>query len=210
MSDWIDVSTPLTNGMAHWPGDRPFELRRDSDMIQGAEYNLSSMSTSVHVGTHMDAPVHFIEGGAAMDALPLDAVIGPARVIQIDDPERIRSSDLERQRIVTGERVLFKTLNSRHAWGREPFNTQFVAFAAEAARYLASIRPVLVGVDYLSVGAFESDGDETHHALLGAGIWIVEGLNLVDVEPGPYELICLPLRIGGAEGAPARALLRKR
>jgi arylformamidase len=209
MSDWIDISTPLRNGMAHWPGDRPFELRCESGMSQGAEYNLSSFSTSAHVGTHMDAPLHFLAGGASMDALPLDVVIGRARVLGIQDPERIRTRELDGYRIQAGERILFRTANSRRAWGDEPFDTRFVAFAAEAAEYLAQIRPALVGVDYLSVGAFESDGAETHRALLGAGIWVVEGLNLHHVQPGEYELVCLPLRMAGAEGAPARAALRR-
>jgi arylformamidase len=208
MSDWIDISTPLRNGMAHWPGDRPFELRRDSDMGKGGEYNLSSFSTSAHVGTHMDAPLHFLAGGTSMDDLPLGTVIGRARVVAIEDPERIRTRELEGYRIQAGERVLFKTANSRRAWGDEPFDKRFVAFTAEAAEHLARVRPVLVGVDYLSVGAFESDGAQTHRALLGAGIWVIEGLKLLHVDPGDYDLVCLPLRIAGVEGAPARAVLR--
>jgi arylformamidase len=209
MSDWIDISIPLRNGMVHWPGDRPFELRRESGMSQGGEYNLSSFSTSAHAGTHMDAPLHFLADGASMDDLPLETVIGRARVVAIEDPERIRTRELEGYRILPGERVLFKTANSLRAWGDQPFEKRFVAFAAEAAEYLARLRPSLVGVDCLSVGAFESDGAETHRALLGAGIWVIEGLDLHRVDPGDYELVCLPLRIAGVEGAPARAVLRR-
>lgn len=195
--------------MAHWPGDQPFELRRDSDMSRGADYNLSSILGSVHAGTHMDAPLHFVAAGAPIDALPFDTVIGRARVIEIHNQQRIRSAELARHQIATGERILLKTANSRRAWGELSFDPHFVAFDAEAAQYLAQIRPALVGVDYLSVGAFQSDGAETHRALLGGGVWIIEGLNLMHVAPGEYDLICLPLRIPGAEGAPARVILRR-
>lgn len=204
----MDVSVPLSNTLAHWPGDPPFDLARELDMATGAALNLSSFSTCAHVGTHMDAPLHFLANGASMDELPLEAVIGRARVIGIEDRSRITARELEQHHIQPGERILFKTTNSSRDWSELPFQTQFVSVSAEAAHFLASRRPALVGVDYLSVGAFEGDGVETHRALLSAGIWIIEGLNLGNVDPGDYELICLPLRIQGAEGSPARAVLR--
>jgi arylformamidase len=209
MDSWIDITVPLHNRMAHWPGDRPFELRRESDVAAGDAYNLSSFSTSAHAGTHMDAPLHFVPDGASIDQLPFEAAIGPARVIAIEDPARITAAELERHQIGTGQRLLFKTTNSARAWHDEPFNERFVSIDVAAAIYLARVKPLLVGVDYLSVGGYESDGDETHHWLLGAGIWLIEGLALEGVAPGEYELVCLPLRIAGAEGAPARALLRR-
>jgi arylformamidase len=178
-------------------------------MAAGAEMNLSSFATSAHAGTHMDAPLHFVADGAPMDRLHFDAVIGAARVIGIRDPERITAAELETQNIRPGERLLFKTANSRRSWRREPFDTKYVAVSAGAASWLVERKPALIGVDYLSVGAYEGDGAETHRILLRAGIWVLEGLNLRSVEPGSYELICLPLSIAGAEGAPARAVLRR-
>ncbi len=178
-------------------------------MRAGGEYNLSSFSTSAHIGTHMDAPRHFVADGVSMDGLPFDAVIGYARVVAIQNPRTITTEDLESAQIQPGERILFRTANSDRVWHDQPFNERFIALDAPAASYLAERRPMLIGVDYLSVGAYESDGAETHRFLLGAGIWVIEGLDLHEVEPGTYELICLPLRIAGVEGAPARAILRR-
>src|SRR5205085_6333224 len=113
------------------------------------------------------------------------------------------------QRIKKGERILFKTRNSKKSWKSDQFDEDFVYISQEAARYLAEKQVMTVGIDYLSVGGFKKDGVETHHALLGAGIWVIEGLNLARVKPGQYELVCLPIKLEGAEGAPARALLRK-
>jgi arylformamidase len=209
MSHWIDISVPLQAGTVRWPGDRPFEVERDYEIRAGAAMNLSWFSMSAHTGTHMDAPLHFLNGAASLDELPLEAVIGPARVIAVRHPASITVEEIGPQRIEPGERILFKTENSRRRWHDQPFDERFVAIPAETARYLAGRAPALIGVDYLSVGAYEGDGDETHRALLGAGIWLVEGLNLSEVEPGRYDLVCLPLRIAGIEGAPARAVLRR-
>lgn len=208
MSSWIDISVPLRHGMPHWPDDQPFELHRDHDMAQGAENNLSSLKTSAHVGTHMDAPLHFINGGSSIDQVPLDVVIGPARVIEIEDAREIPIAELEKHAIQPGERLLFRTANSHRAWKADEFQKDFVAIGEAAAKWLAERRPALVGVDYLSVAPF-ADGGPTHRALLGAGVWVIEGLNLEGVEPGRYELVCLPLKIAGAEGAPARAVIRR-
>lgn len=208
MTNWIDVSVALRNGMPTWPGDRAFERTLDSDMKKGDHANVSHIATSVHAGTHMDAPVHFVNGGAGMDGIPMDVCIGRARVIAIRNPERITPEELDRHNIQPGERVLFKTANSERAWDTNEFQTRFVSIRADAARHLAERRPRLIGVDYLSVGAFEGDGIETHQVLLGAGVWIIEGLDLSPVAPGEYDLICLPLKIAGSDGAPARAVLR--
>ncbi len=209
MSNWIDISVPLRPGMPHWPGDRPFELRRDLDLASGDEMNLSSFSMSAHTGTHMDAPLHFLSGASSLDSLPFHAVIGPARVVSIRHPECIPLEEVRACAIQPGERILFRTANSNTSWVREPFNQRFIAIPADTAAFLAECGPALIGVDYLSVGAFEGDGVETHRLLLGAGIWLVEGLDLTHVDPGNYELVCLPLRIAGAEGSPARAVLRR-
>jgi arylformamidase len=208
-SDWIDISMPLDNGMAQWPGDTRFELRETLRLADGGECNLSELHTCVHIGTHMDAPRHFLEGGAGMDALPIRAVVGRARVIAIRDPDLIRVAELEPHRPAKGERLLFKTANSAPGWKTREFQKKFVHIPADTARYLATCGVLTVGVDYLSVGGFETDGAETHRVLLGAGIWIIEGLDLEAVDPGGYELVCLPLKIVNGDGAPARAVLRK-
>src|SRR5579872_3206773 len=192
-SEFIDVSIPLRNGMVHWPGDAPFRRQQTLHIANGDDCNLSQISTSAHIGTHMDAPRHFLADGKAMETMPIAATIGPARVIEIQDPDRIRVPELEPHHLAKGERVLFKTRNSAQLWKTQDFQGQFVYIPAETAEYLAKCEVQTVGVDYLSVGGYEMDSAETHRALLGAGIWIIEGLNLEHVEPGNYELICLPL-----------------
>jgi len=158
----------------------------------------------------MDAPVHFIDGAPGIDEVPLDVLIGPARVIGIEDGSKISADELERHQLQVGERILCRTANSLRDWSAQPFTSDFVSLTVEAARYAASRRIAFLGVDYLSVGPYGgSDGAEIHRALLGAGIWIVEGLNLRDAEPGNYQLVCLPLKIAGADGSPARAILRR-
>ena len=129
-------------------------------------------------------------------------------MIQINDAKSIRREELLGHAISACERILFKTTNSGHAWNSDQFDENFVFIAQDGARYLAEQRVRCVGVDYLSVGGFREDGPETHHALLEAGIWIIEGLNLKGVAPGEYELVCLPLKLAGSEGAPARAILK--
>jgi arylformamidase len=207
MNNWIDISVPLRNGMPHWPGDQPFERHIDHDMSQGAGNNLSSFKTSVHTGTHMDAPLHFVAKGRSIDEFPLEIAVGPARVIKIQNTHEIPVSELEAAGIQEGERLLFRTENSTHAWNTDEFQKDFIAIPEATAKWLAARKPKLVGVDYLSVGPYE-DGGPTHRAMLNAGIWIIEGLNLGAVEAGRYELICLPLKIQGGDGAPARAIIR--
>jgi arylformamidase len=209
MGNWIDISVPLDNGMVCWPGDEPFRREHMLHLAHGDVCNLSKLTTTVHIGTHMDAPHHFVKGGLGIDAMPLDATVGPARVIHIHDPKAIRVAELEPHGIRHGERILFRTHNSDRPWHTEEFRKHFVYIQQDAARYLASKRIRTVGIDYLSVGGFEIDSRETHEALLGAGIWIIEGLNLGAVEPGAYELVCLPLKIVGSDGAPARAIVRR-
>lgn len=207
-NSWIDVSVPLRDGMVHWPDNPPVSITRAMSIDRGDLCNVSKMSLGVHTGTHMDAPVHWIPGGAGIDALPLDATMGPARVIAIQDSVSIKPEELVPHDIQRGERVLFKTRNSDRCWTSDTFVEDFVFISHEAAGYLGERGVRTVGVDYLSVGGYSVDGPETHRALLEAGIWIIEGLNLSVVASGAYELICLPLRLAGSDGAPARALLR--
>ncbi len=211
MSDtWIDISATLSDGMVHWPGDPPAVIRRVQDLEAGAPANLTHLDVGAHTGTHMDAPLHFVRGGRGIDEMPLDAGIGPCRVVEILASASVSAADLRPFAPSPGERLLVKTRNSRRRWEREPFDPGFVHLRADAAEFLADRGIRTLGVDYLSVGGYEADGVETHLALLRAGIWIIEGLNLGPVAPGEYELVCLPLRLLGADGAPARAVLRAR
>ncbi|MFC1958299.1 cyclase family protein [Chloroflexota bacterium] len=205
---WIDISVPLKDAMVHWPGDPPVSIKRVKDIEQGDTANLSVISTGAHSGTHVDAPIHFIKGGKGVDHIPLDTVIGRARVIEIRDPESIKPEELATHRIRHGERILFKTRNSSELWHKDEFVEDFVFISDAAADFLVDRGVRLVGVDYLSVGSFKYGGSYVHKTLLSGDIWIIEGLNLSNVTPGKYNLICLPLRIVGGDGAPARAIIR--
>jgi arylformamidase len=206
--EWTDISVPIYSGMVHWPDNPPIRVERLLDMERGDACTVSKLSLGVHSGTHVDAPIHFISGGIGIHSAPFGALIGPARVLEIADPESIKVEHLEPYRIQADERILFKTRNSARCWQSDDFFEDFVYVSQDAARYLAARQIQTVGVDYLSVGGFHTDGRETHQALLSAGIWVIEGLNLEAVHPGTYELICLPLRITGCDGAPARAVVR--
>ena len=209
-SPWIDVSVTLRTGMVSWPGDPPAHISHALDMEKGDPCTVSLIDMGAHTGTHMDAPAHFVRGAPGIDTMPLVTAIGSARVIAIDDPESIKPDALLRYRIRRGERILFKTANSARCWDRDSFVEDFVYISAAAAEYLVERQVRLVGVDYLSVGGYFADGKETHQALLNAGIWIIEGLNLALVQPGRVELVCLPLKIAGADGAPCRAIVRQK
>jgi arylformamidase len=209
VSNWIDVSVPLRNGMVHWPGDSAFHIERFLDQAKGGGATVSRMSLSVHTGTHMDAPLHYIPNARTIDEMPIEATVGPARVIPIRDRRSIERSELTAHAIAGGERILFRTANSDHGWSRDAFRKEFVFISPEAARYLVERGVRCVGIDYLSVDAFPGDEAETHRILLDAGIWIIEGLNLQGVEAGTYEMVCLPLLLMGSDGAPARAILRR-
>lgn len=204
---WIDISVPVREGMVHWPDDPPVEVRRVQALATGDEANLTHLAMSAHTGTHVDAPVHFLREGAGIDELPLDVARGAARVVELDGPGPVREQDLRAHGVDGTKRLLLKTRNSRRRWWEEEFDQDYVHLVPDAAAHLASLHPPLLGVDYLSVGG-PQNGAETHRHLLGAGIWIIEGLDLTGIDPGEYELICLPIRIAGADGAPARALVR--
>jgi arylformamidase len=208
MTAWIDVSVPVKTGMAHWPGDIDVSVARVSSMAQGEMCNLSRLHMSAHTGTHMDAPLHFVDGAISIDQLPLDATVGAARVIELAVPEAIGRADLEPFEMQAGERLIIKTANSARCWETDEFIKDFVYISEEGANYLVERKVRCVGVDYLSVAGFYKDTVETHVALLAAGIWVIEGLDLRSIAPGNYDLICLPLKLLGADGAPARAILK--
>jgi len=205
----IDISVILHAGMVHWPGDPSVVITRTSDIARGDSATVSKLSMGSHTGTHMDAPLHFFRGGKGLDAMPLETTVGPVRVIAIRHPKWITPEELRSHHIRRGERILFKTSNSTRCWKMDRFVEDFVSLSTDAARFLAARRVRTVGIDYLSVGGYrERNGVAVHRTLLGAGIWIMEGLDLSRVQPGPYELICLPLRVRASDGAPARAILR--
>lgn len=205
---WIDVSVTVRHAMPHWPDNPPIVLERVLDITRGDECNVSQLAMGVHSGTHMDGPVHFIHGAAGLDEMPLTATMGEARVLEIDNPREITATELARHELRSGERVLFRTSNSPRCWQADTFVEDFVYISEAAATYLANTRVRTVGVDYLSVGGYRSDGAKIHRILLEAGIWIIEGLNLSPVRAGRYEMICLPVKLHGSDGAPARAILR--
>lgn len=195
--------------MIHWPGDPECHIKRVVSMDEGAVCNLTHLSMSAHTGTHMDAPRHFIADGMTMEQMPLEPVIGRCRVFELlDCGDQITVDDLKKLKIAPRQRVLFKTRNSTRSWAMNEFDKDFVSIRADAAQYLVDQGVVTVGVDYLSIGGFNKDGVETHQIMLGAGIWVIEGLNLAEIKSGYYELICLPLKLEGADGAPCRVVLR--
>lgn len=206
---WIDISVTIKSGMAHWPDNPEIVVGKMLDMERGDICNVSTLSLGSHTGTHMDGPLHFLRNGKSLDKMPLEATIGPCRVVEIKDKESIKLEEIQGMKFKPGERILFKTPNSRHSWKTDNFDEDFVYISKEAAAFLAKAKVMTVGIDYLSVGGFRKDGVETHHALLGAGIWIIEGLNLAKIKPGRYELCCLPLKVMNSDGAPARAALRE-
>jgi arylformamidase len=187
--------------MVTYPGDPAVTVERVASLANGDVCNLSRLDFGVHSGTHVDAPVHFIDGAPAAEALPLDVLIGPARVLDLTAAERLDASAFDGVDLV--HRVLLKTRNSE-LWARETFADDFLALTEDGARALIDGGVRLVGIDYLSIG-----DEAAHEALLGAGLVAIEGLDLRDVEPGEYELICAPLKLVGSDGAPARVLLRR-
>jgi arylformamidase len=209
-TQWIDISVPVHNGMPVWPNDPGLHFEHTMDQNNGDVCTVTRATMSAHTGTHMDAPLHFVRNSTTIDQMPIDATVGPARVIAIGDPKAIHREELLPHKIQRGERILFRTGNSDKDWANLPFDEQFIFIARDGAEYLAECGVKTVGVDYLSVGGYSQDSVETHVALLGKGIWVIEGLALGPIAPGDYELVCLPLKWAGAEGAPARAILRSR
>lgn len=205
----FDISLSLSPDLPIWPGDDPFELEQVESIEEGANANVSRLSTGVHIGTHVDAPHHFLNNGRTVESLPLNVLTGPCYVIQLPDGvEAITAEALEGMSLPSEPaRILFGTSNSRF-WsrGETAFQEDFVAVTEDGAEWLVKQGIHLVGVDYLSVAPY-SDSIPTHKILLQAGIIIVEGLDLSAVPRGFYELYCLPLKLIGAEGAPARAVL---
>jgi len=204
----LDVSVPLDAGLASYPGNTPFTLEPIKRLARGDSSNVSTLHMSAHSGTHVDAPRHFFDQAPGAEGLPLEILCGRARVVELTTRKAITADDLARHDLSEDVRVLIKTHNSR-LWGSPEFHQDFIGVAESGARYLVEHGIKVVGVDYLSVEAFKAPGAPAHHVLLGGGTIVIEGLNLRDVEPGHYELLCLPLLVVGSDGAPARVVLRR-
>ncbi len=205
----VDVSVPIQSGMVTFPGDPAVVVERAQTMAAGATCDLTHLDLGAHTGTHVDAPAHFIEGAPGVDALLPEVLVGTAHVVDATSIDRhIDASLLAALDVPQGaERVLFKTPNSR-LWREPAFSRDFLAIADDAASALVARGVRLVGIDYLSVAPFGNSGP-THRTLLGAGVVILEGLDLSAVEPGAWLLLCLPLLISGSDGAPARVFLAR-
>jgi arylformamidase len=210
---WIDVTATLDSATTPvYAGDAPMRFDFLKDMRRGDALTLSVFSLGAHSGTHVDAPMHFVADGAPIDRVPLDALIGPARVIQVDDSvQAIGAAELNRHQWKGAERVLFRTRSTgRHWMSSSEFHRDFAYVAPDAAQLLADAGVKLVGIDYISAEQFAAPAPRTHRILLGKGIPIVEGLDLTDAPAGDYDLLVLPLKVRGHEAAPARAIVRKR
>jgi arylformamidase len=204
----IDVSVALDERLPNYPGNAALALEPVKRLARGDSSNVSTLRISAHGGTHVDAPRHFYDDGGGVEALPLDLLCGTARVVEITTPAAVTAHDLAGLNLSGVTRLLIKTLNSG-LWGDPAFHAEYVGVGESAAKYLVELGIRLVGVDYLSVEPFKTPGAPTHHILLGAGVIVIEGLDLRDAAPGEYELYCLPLRLVGADGAPARVVLRQ-
>lgn len=205
-----DISMPLKEGMPVYAGNPPFK-RVETHYLgkDGSPVNQSRLELGAHCGTHIDAPRHFEKDGYPMGGVPLDSLVGPARVVHFAKRECIDLPDLVNLDWQGVTRILFRTRNSDHWAEGGAFDPNFVYLTGEGARFLVERQIRLVGIDSLGIEQFSSKDHPAHHALLQAGVTILEGLYMVDVPPGDYTLFCGPLRIDGAEGAPARALLMR-
>jgi|SRR5215510_5515800 len=206
-----DITVPVRTGMPIYDGDPAVEIKSWKSLVAGDSANVSLLQLGAHTGTHVDAPAHFIKDAQTIDALPLEKLIGPARVVRV--PDHVDAIDVEfisGCNLIGTERILFHTRNSSFWSG--PFRKDFTHLLPDAAQKLIDSGIKLVGNDYLSIEKFHSGHHRTHLTLLSNNVVIVEGLNLHDVPAGNYELICLPLKIadGAGDGAPARAVLRSR
>ena len=206
-----DVSVLISEDMSVWPGDPGISMTLASSLDKGNDANVTRLAMGVHTGTHIDAPFHFEANGKSIEQLQIDTLIGSCQVFELPEIKGgIGPNDIEKFDIEGETRILFKTKNS--IWWKtdeRKFQKDFVYITEEGAKLLISLGVKLVGIDYLSVESFESSDYATHHLFLRNQVVIIEGLNLSDISPGEYELIALPLRLKGADGSPARVILRE-
>lgn len=209
---WQDITYSITEKMPPYPGQPEAKIGHLCRIKDGAASNVTLLNLSAHTGTHMDAPLHFIENGQDITQLPLDIAMGKGRIIEIKNKAAVYVDEIKKfeekyGEIVSGEQIFFKTGNSDMDWSQQPFNENYIYLSKEAAQYLVEKNIGMVGIDYLSI----SKGDiniEVHQILLGNNCWIIEGLDLRAVKEGLFEIICLPVKIKGADGAPARVLVK--
>jgi arylformamidase len=203
-----DITLTITPNMIVWPGDPKVSIQRTSNMDSGDNANVSQISMSCHTGTHVDAPHHFLNNGKTVEDLSLELLVGRAYVLYLPEVNQITASVLRYAEIPPRtRRLLFKTKNSE-LWknGQHEFKSDFVALSVDAAEWLVDRNVRLVGIDYLSIAPYNL-GTPVHTILLDAGVVVIEGLDLSNVTPGRYTLHCLPLKLGGADGAPTRCVL---
>ncbi len=205
----IDISLPLEEGVPVWPGSTGINLSWTLRLERGALSNLTRLDMDIHIGTHVEGPLHSFPGAASVDEIPLEIFMGRALVVDLPSINIITAGDLEKLNLPEGvERLLLRTKNSEF-WRnfRQAFWEDFVGLAADAAQWIADHKIKLIGLDYLSIANFKQ-GDAVHKTLLKNGVFILEGLNLLMAPAGEYELVCLPLKLIGREAAPARAVLK--
>jgi arylformamidase len=212
----IDISVPISEQLPVWPGDPEIRINKSAQLASGDAADVSQLHFGSHTGTHVDAFSHFKPDGKTLAQMDLWPFLGPVLVVEIEDPHCITMGELQRREsfldLRKARRVLFKTINSGREWYKQPFNKDFCHLSPHTADFLVELGVKLVGVDAMSVDGFhasEKYGEDVpvHHRLLGAEVYVLEGLNLKDVTPGWYELLCLPLALQ-EDGAPARAVLR--
>ncbi len=208
-NDWIDISLTIETGRIVWPGDPDVEVSKLMQIEKGDICNTSLLTCPVHVGTHVDAPLHFVDGGDGIESLPLYSLAGKAKVFEIKNEKEIPLEEIENSEINEGNIVLFKTINSTVYLKEKSFNENYVYLSTKAAEYLVMKKIATVGIDYYSIAGVNSNLVECHEVLLGAKVTIIEGLDLSGINPGEYEFVCLPLKIKGSDGSPARAIIRK-
>jgi arylformamidase len=203
-----DISLSISESLVVWPGDPPVRITQPAHLDRGDVATLSRLDMGAHTGTHVDAPAHFVAGGLTVDSMDLEVLVGPAWVIDAREADLLSAEVLARLGIPPGiERVLFRTRNSdRWMRGEAQFFEDYVGVTEDGARWLLDRGVRLVGMDYLSVAPYR-DTVPVHQILLREGVILVEGLNLSGIAPGRYRFVCLPLKVAGGEGAPARAIL---
>ena len=205
MRKMYDITMVLKPGMVTWPGNPPFSIEAVNRISQGDASNVSLLHLGTHTGTHIDASRHFLDGYPAVDTIDLEILVGKARLYDLSDVDRIDDNVLNELDFESVSRALFRTRNSNLL--DQPHTIDYVSLTRDGAEYLIEKRIKLVGIDYLSIEAYINESYPTHHSLLEKGIVILEGLNLQEVESGDYELVCLPLKLEGSDGAPCRAIL---
>jgi arylformamidase len=215
-SEWIDISIPLGREIPELPaeasaGDKKVSrVERFFDVEKGDKVTMSRIEMNSHDGTHIDSPLHFIKGGSSIDEMPIGTAVGPARIIEIKNKKEITVKELESYRIRKGERILFKTINSPRVYADRVYQEDYVSITPDSAHYLADRGISLVGLDYLTIAGMNppENINTVHLAFLSKGVYILEAINLDGVNPGNYELICLPLKLDKGDAGPCRAVIR--